>query len=249
MMDDFLIRSLLAGIGVALLAGPMGSFVVWRKMAFFGDALAHSALLGVALGVMFNTGHIIGIMLFAIVFSVLVAWLQYQHTYSTDTILGIVAHSSLALGIIVLTVVFPYVVDLMALFVGDILAVTKHDLLWIYGCVVAGYMFLLFYWRPLLLLTLNEDVAKVEGVNVGVVRLAFMLLMSLMVAIAVKVVGILLITALLVIPAATVRVFSRTPEQMALFATLTAAFAVVVGVFVADYLDAPVSPSVVMSAA
>ncbi len=247
--DAFLWRALAAGIGVALVAGPLGSFVVWRRMAYFGDTLAHSALLGVALGFLFGIDLQIGIVAVCVALAMMLVLLQRQQTLGTDTLLGILSHSALSIGLVVVAFLHGLRVDLMGYLFGDILAVGAADLLWIYGGAVMALALLAVIWRPLLAMTVHEELARAEGVPVAAVRLAFMLVMALTVAIAMKVVGVLLITALLIIPAAPARRFARTPEQMAMLAVLAGCLAVIGGLGGSLFLDTPSGPSVVVCAA
>ena len=247
--SSFLWRALAAGIGVALIAGPLGSFVVWRRMAYFGDTLAHSALLGVALGFLIGIDLEIGILAVCVAVAALLVALQRQHTLGVDTLLGILSHSALSIGLVVVAFLHGLRVDLMAYLFGDILAVRQADLLWIYGGVAVVLAVLAAIWRPLLAMTVHEELARAEGVPVAPVRLAFILIMAITVAIAMKVVGVLLITALLIIPAATARRFARTPEQMAAIAALIGCLAVSGGLAGSFFFDTPAGPSVVVCAA
>lgn len=247
--SSFLWRALAAGIGVALLAGPLGAFVVWRRMAYFGDTLAHSALLGVALGFLVGVDLEIGIVAVCIAVALLLVSLQRQQLLGADTLLGILSHSALSIGLVAFAYLHGLRVDLMGYLFGDILAVRAADLLWIYGGAAVALAVLAAIWRPLLAMTVHEELARAEGVAVAPVRLAFMLVMAITVAIAMKVVGVLLITALLIIPAATARRFSRTPEQMAAFAAATGCLAVCGGLAASLFLDTPAGPSVVVCAA
>jgi zinc transport system permease protein len=210
-MDDFLLRAFAAGIGVSLVAGALGCFVVWRRMAYFGDALSHSALLGVTLGLVLGLDLNLGIIAACTLFALLLVALQRQQTLAGDTLLGILAHSALALGLVAIAVFDTPRVDLLAYLFGDILAVGRHDLYWIYGGGTLVLVGLAGLWRWLLALSVDEDLARVEGVPVGAVRLALMLLIAIVIAAAVKIVGVLLITSLLIIPAATARRFARSP--------------------------------------
>ena len=230
MLDDFLVRAMLGGIGVAALAGPLGCFVVWRRMAFFGNALAHSALLGIALGALLAVDLNLATVAVCLVFAIALVLLQRQPALSTDTMLGILAHVALALGLVALSFLEWLRVDLMAYLFGDVLAVTAGDLIWIWGGGAVALAALLWLWSALLSITLNEELAQAEGVDVGRVQFGFMLVMALAVAIGMKIVGILLIVSLLVIPAAAARQLARTPEQMAALAALIGALAVVAGV-------------------
>jgi len=245
-MDAFIWRALLGGLGVALVAGPLGCFIVWRRMAYFGDALAHSALLGVALGFLLNLSFNISIILVCLSVALLLVALQKRLT--TDTLLGILSHSALSLGLVAISFLEGLRVDLTAYLFGDLLAVTLTDLYWIYGggsMIVIG---LIRLWPDLLSITVHEELAIIDGVKVHQVHLIFMLMVALVVAVAMKIVGILLITSLLIIPAATAHVFARTPEQMAWFASLTGCFAVIIGLLLSWYGDTPTGPSIVLAA-
>ncbi len=247
-MDDFLIRALLAGLGVAAVSGALGCFLVWRRMAYFGATLAHAALLGIALGLLFEVDVNLGILVVCVVVSVLVVGLQHQGRLATDTLLGILAHGALALGLVVISFMENLRLDLMAYLFGDILAVTGTDLAWIYGGGAVVLAALAALWRPLLLVTLHEELARVDGIATGPLRLAFMLLISLVIAVAMKIVGILLIISLLIIPAATARQLARTPEQMALLASAAGCLAVLGGLGASLQWDTPAGPSIVVVA-
>ena len=249
MLDDFILRAIVGGIGVAALAGPLGCFVVWRRMAFFGSALAHSALLGVGLGALLAIDLNVATTAVCLLFAVVLVLLERQPALSTDTILGILAHVALALGLVVLSFMEWLRVDLMAYLFGDVLAVTRRDLLWIYGGGLVVLAVLLRLWPGLLSVTLNEELAQAEGVDVGWVRSGFMLVMALAVAIGMKIVGILLIVSLLVIPAAAARQFASTPEQMAILAAALGALAVITGIGASMLWDVPAGPSIVLAAA
>lgn len=248
-MDDFVVRAIVAGVGVALVAGPLGSFVVWRRMAYFGDALSHSALLGVGLGFMLGINLSIGIVAVCVSLALLLVLLQRQKTLASDTLLGIMAHSALSLGLVVIAFMETLRVDLMTYLFGDVLAVTGTEIGWIYAAVCLALAVLVGIWRPLLSITVHEELARVEGVPVTLVRLVFMTLIAVVIAAAMKVVGILLITSLLIIPAATARHFSRTPEQMAVLAAVIGCLAVLGGIQGSLFFDTPSGPSVVVAAA
>ena len=248
-MDDFLLRALLAGLGVAVVAGPLGAFVVWRKMAYFGDTLAHAALLGVALGFLLEFGANIGVVSVCVLLALLLVALQQQRRLASDTLLGILSHTTLSLGLIVLAGMETLRVDLMSYLFGDILAVTTADLYWIYAATAFALLAIIVLWRPLLAMTVHEELAQVEGVPVTAVRMALMLLIAVIIAVAMKVVGILLITSLLIIPAATARTFARTPEQMAALAALIGCLAVCGGFYSSLTWDFPTGPAIVVCAA
>ena len=247
-MDDFFIRALVGGVGVALVAGPLGAFVVWRRMAYFGAAMAHSALLGVALGFLLSVDLNLAVIVVCIALALLLVGLQRQQALATDTLLGILAHGALAVGLVVLAFVETLRVDLMSYLFGDVLAVTGHDLAWIYGGGAIVLIALAVIWRPLLAATVHEELAEVEGVRIGAVRLAFMLLLAVVIAVGLKVVGILLVTSLLIVPAAAARWLAKTPEQMALWASAIGAVAVIAGLGGSLAWDTPAGASIVVAA-
>ncbi|MDH3472643.1 MAG: metal ABC transporter permease [Rhodospirillales bacterium] len=247
-MADFLLRALLAGLGVAVVSGALGCFIVWRRMAYFGATLAHAALLGIALGLLFEVNVNLGILVVCVVVSALLAGLQQQGRLATDTLLGILAHGALALGLVVISFMETLRIDLLAYLFGDILAVTGGDLVWIYAGGAAVLAALVALWRPLLLITVHEELARVDGVATAPVRLAFMLLISVVIAVAMKIVGVLLIISLLIIPAAAARRLAGTPEQMALLASAIGCLAVLGGLGASLRWDTPAGPSIVVAA-
>jgi zinc transport system permease protein len=248
MLDDFFVRAVLGGVGVAAAAGPLGCFVVWRRMAYFGDTIAHAALLGIALGLLIEIGPTAGVVAVTLVVSGLLLLFERLGRAPSDALLGILAHASLSIGLVVLGLIFWVRVDLLAYLFGDILAVSRSDLLviWIGAAVVL--LGLVMLWRPLLAATVAEDIARAEGVPTDLARVAFMLMIALTVAFAMKVVGVLLVTSLLIIPAATASRFARTPGKMAAVAALIGALAVLAGLFLSDGLDTPAGPSIVVAA-
>jgi zinc transport system permease protein len=247
-MDDFLLRAILAGCGVALVAAPLGSFVVWRRMSYFGDTLAHSALLGVALGFLFDINLNIAIICVAVFIALIMLSLQNRRMLASDTLLGILAHSTLSIGLVVIAFQDELRVDLMGYLFGDILAVSTTDLLWVWGGGMLVLGLLVRIWRPLLSLTVHEELAQVEGVPVYRIKLVFMLMIALVIAISMKIVGVLLITSMLIIPAAAARRFSHTPERMALSAALVGLLAVTLGLSASWLWDTPAGPSIVVAA-
>lgn len=248
MLDDFFTRAVLAGVGVALVAGPLGCFIVWRRLAYFGDTLSHSALLGVALALLFETNITFAVFGVSAAVALSLLLLQKRATLSSDSLLGLLSHSSLALGLVVLAFMTWVRVDLMGFLFGDILAVSPTDIAVIYGGGVVIVAVLIMIWRPLFAATVNTDLAEAEGLRPQRANVIFMLLMALVIAIAMKIVGVLLITALLIIPAATARRFARGPEQMAILAAVIGAVAVIAGLFGSLEWDTPSGPSIVVAA-
>ena len=246
---SFIALAALAGIAIALVAGPVGCFVVWRRMAYFGDTLAHSALLGVALGFLLDINLNLAIIVLCVGLALVLVTLQKKHIIATDTLLGILAHSALSLGLVAVSFLDNIRIDLMAYLFGDLLAINQADVYWIYGGGLAVITLLVTFWKPLLAVTVNEELAKVEGYPVEAIRLLLMLLVALVIAVAMKIVGVLLITSLMIIPAATARKLSKTPVQMASFARLIGCLSVCGGLWASYRWDTPTGPSVVVCAA
>lgn len=249
MMLDLLFRALLGGVGVAAVAGPLGAFVVWRRMAYFGDTLAHSALLGVALGFLFDINLNLAVVVLCVGLALVLVTLQKKHFIATDTLLGILAHSSLSLGLVAVSFLDNIRIDLMAYLFGDLLAISMSDLYWIYAGGALVILLLMLFWKPLLAMTVNEELAKVEGYPVEAIRLLLMLLVALVIAVAMKIVGVLLITSLMIIPAATARKVSNSPVQMATMASVIGCLSVCGGLWASYRWDTPAGPSVVVCAA
>lgn len=248
MLDDFFVRALVAGIGVALVAGPLGCFIVWRRMAYFGDTMAHSALLGIALGILIEVDQMLGVFAVVALTSLALVGLQRQRALPTDALLGILAHSTLSLGLVLVALMVWVRMDLAGYLFGDILAVSRGDLAVVWGGGAAILAVLVLIWRPLLAATVSSEIAEAEGMRPERANLAFMILLAAVVAIAMKIVGILLITSLLIIPAATARRFAATPEAMALVAAVLGAAAVTGGLYASLGFDTPSGPSIVTAA-
>ena len=248
MLDDFFVRALLAGIGVALITGPLGCFVVWRRMAYFGDSLSHAALLGVAMGILFEINLTVAVLAVCILVSGILLFLQRRSNISSDALLGIFSHGALALGLVSLAMMAWVRMDLMALLFGDILAVSKTNLAVSYGGGIVILAVLASIWRPLFAATVSPDLAAAEGQNPQRVNIIFTLLTAAVIALSVKIVGVLLITAMLIIPAATARRLTRTPETMAIAAAIIGIISVTAGLFGSLELDTPSGPTIVVAA-
>ncbi len=248
MLDDFFVRALIAGIGVALIAGPLGCFIVWRRLAYFGDTLAHAALLGVALAFLLEVNVTATVFFVSATVAILLLLLQKRASLSSDALLGLLSHSALALGLVVLAFMGSVRFDLMGLLFGDILSVSKGDIGLIYGGGLAVLLVLMAIWRRLFAATVSPELAEAEGMRPDIANIVFMLLMAMVIAIAMKIVGVLLITALLIVPAATARRFAAGPEQMAVLSALIGAVAVIGGLSGSLRWDTPSGPSIVVAA-
>lgn len=248
MLDDFLTRAALAGVGLAVATGPLGAMVVWRRMAYFGDATAHAAILGVALALATGLPIGAGTLIVALAMAATVSTLAARG-WAMDTTLGVLAHSALAFGLVAVSFLPTQRTDLSALLFGDILAVSRMDLAYVWGgaLIVAGL--LVIRWSALLTSTLSEDLAHASGVNPDRERLVLTLALAVVVAVAIKVVGALLIAAMLIIPAAAARGLARSPESMAAMAVVIGAGASLGGLAMSLHLDTPAGPSIITVAA
>ena len=245
MIEAFILRALLGGIGVALMAGVLGCFIVWRRMAYFGDSLSHSALLGVALGLLYGLNVNISTALVCAAFALLLVSLQQKRIFATDTLLGILAHASLSLGMLAVHFLNNPNFDLHAYLFGDVLAIQKEDLYWIYGGGALVFFLLCTNWQKLVLMTIHEDIARAEGINTFQMQALLMLMTTIVVAVSIHIIGILLVTSLLIIPAATARQLARSPAMMAVYAALLGLIAIVGGIALSAVYDAPSGPSIV----
>ena len=247
MLDDFLVRAGLAGVGLSLATGPLGSFVVWRRMAYFGDATAHAAILGVALALATDLPVGLGTLVVALAMAVTVSTLSAKG-WAMDTTLGVMAHGALAVGLVAVSFIPSVRTDLSAYLFGDILAVSRVDLLFIWGGAGVVLALLIRRWQALLTATVNADLAHASGINPDRERLVLTLALALVVAVAIKVVGALLIAAMLIIPAAAARGVARTPEAMAVGASVIGALATVAGLWASLQWDTPAGPSIIVAA-
>ncbi|MBG51625.1 MAG: metal ABC transporter permease [Alphaproteobacteria bacterium] len=248
MFEEFFIRAFLGGLGVALVAGPLGCFVVWRRMAYFGDALAHSSLLGIALGLILGLDPTLGVLAASVGLAIIFTYLQTQQRFAADTVLGLLAHSALALGLVALGLMENLRVDLLGYLFGDVLALSWNNVSLIYLGAVLVLTGLVLVWRRLLAVTVDPELAQADGISPFRTRLFFSLLLAVTVAMAMQVVGVLLITALLIIPAATARRFASTPEQMAVLAAFAGALSVGLGLFGSLSFDLASGPAIVVGA-
>jgi len=248
MLDDFLVRAGLAGVGLACATGPLGSLVVWRRMAYFGDATAHAAILGVAMALAAGLPVVVGTLVVSLAMAVTVATLAARG-WAMDTTLGVLAHSALALGLVAISFLPNVRSDLSGLLFGDILAVSRGDLALIWGGSALVVGLLVWRWQALVTATVSEDLAHASGINPDRERLVLTLALALVVAVALKIVGALLIAAMLIIPAAAARGLSRSPEAMAVLAVVIGAAASLLGLQMSLWQDTPAGPSIITAAA
>ena len=248
MLDDFFIRALIAGIGIALVTGPLGCFIIWRRLSFFGDTLAHAALLGVTMAVFFEINIAFSVFLISSVVALILIKLQKNTKLPGDALLGLLAHSSLAVGLVVIGFLTSIRFDVMGLLFGDILAVNQNDLLliWIGGAFIL--LILKFIWKPLFASTVNHELAEAEGMEPNKFNAIFTVLMAAVIAISIKIVGLLLITGMLIMPAAMGRNLSNNPQQMVKLSVIGGLLSVIIGLFSSLELNTPSGPSIITAA-
>lgn len=246
-MIELLLPSLLAGLCLSCLTGPLGTFVVWRRMSYFGDTLSHAALLGVAFGFLFDINLFYAIVLVTLILAIGLLWLESQKQLPVDTLLGILAHSALSLGLVVISLMNSIRIDLIGYLFGDLLSITMFDVYQILICVVIIGILLIWRWNQFLFITVSEELAFSHGINVPLTKFMLTILLALTIGIAMKFVGALIITALLIIPAATAKYYAKNPESMAFFAILIGMLSILGGILFSSIYDTPTGPSVVLS--
>jgi len=242
--DSFLMRAAFAGFGVALAAAPLGCFVVWRRMAYFGEAIAHASILGVALALTFSFSLFGGVLIVALLMATIVSGISGR-SYAMDTLLGVTAHSALAVGLVSVSLLQGVRIDLMSYLFGDILSVSKNDILVIWGGAISVLIIIKWRWSALLISTINPDLAHASGINPKREQLVLTVALAIVVAVAIKVIGILLIAAMLIIPAAAAQPFSQTPERMVFIAASLGGFSAIGGLRLAYIYDTPTGPTIV----
>ena len=248
MFDDFFTRALIAGIGIAIVTGPLGCLVIWRRLSYFGDTLAHSALLGVTLAYAFSFNISLSVFIISGTVALLLISLQKRTKLAGDSLLGLLAHSSLAIGLVLIGFLSSIRFDLMGLLFGDILAVTTQDILiiWFGGLIILVILF--YIWKSIFAATVNYDLAAAEGMKPDLSNFIFTILLAGVIAISIKMIGALLITGLLLIPAATARSLSNNPFQMVILSILIGITSVITGLFGSLELNTASGPSIVVAA-
>lgn len=247
-LDAWWLMPLTAGLLLAISAGPLGSFVVWRRMAFFGDTLAHGALLGITFGVLTDLNPTLALVLGSVALALVLLPLQLASRLSADTLLGIVSHGTLAIGLVALSLADDVRVDLMGYLFGDLLAINTDHVLWLLASTVVTLTALIVFWDSILAVTVSPELAKIESRPVLLLDLLLIILLALTVALAMKVVGILLISALLIMPPAAAHTLSRGPRRMAAIASVMGIISVMVGMWSSFHWDTPAGPSIVVTA-
>ena len=248
MLYDFLVRAIIAGIGIALVTGPLGCFVVWRRLSFFGDTLAHSALLGVLLSISLNINVSLTIFVVSSLVALILLRLEKSTNLAGDSLLGLISHSSLAIGLVILGFLSFIRFDVLGVLFGDILSVNTNDLLfiWIGGGLILAVLF--YIWKPLFASTVNYELAEAEGMNPERVNAIFTILLAALIAISIKMIGVLLSTGLLIIPTAMARNLSNNPKQMVVLSIIGGLLSVFIGLYASFEINTASGPSIVVVA-
>lgn len=241
--EPFVLRGLIAALIMAVLAAPVGCLMIWKRMAYFSDSLSHSALAGVLLGLFLGIGQNTGVALIVCLTALLLTRIPDRFVISTDLLLLIIGQTALCAGITGLSYLPDVRTDLTAYLFGDVLSVTSDDLSFIVCAGTLCAALLIHNWKKMIFSAVMPDVAQSEGVHAAEQSAVFMLITALFVALAMKTTGLLLVSALLIIPPCSARLFSKTPEQMVVISMLSGVFCVVAGLSCSVYFDAPAAPA------
>ncbi|MFT4325151.1 MAG: iron chelate uptake ABC transporter family permease subunit [Candidatus Liberibacter psyllaurous] len=247
MYNEFFIRALFAGIGIILSTGPLGCFIVWQRMTYFGDTIAHSALLGVAFSLMLNLPLPLCIFMVAALTSIILLQIQKSEFIASDAILGVITHSTISISLIMLSFMTWVNTDLTSFLFGDILAVNTNDIIIIWSVGILNIVILIKIWKSLLATTVNYELAKAEGMQPEKVKLIFTMITALMISISIKFIGITLITSLLILPTVTARRFATSPENMVILTTVIGILGVILGLYGSLIFDTPSGPSIIIT--
>jgi zinc transport system permease protein len=247
LFDHFMAKAFFVGLLISLLCGPMGSLVLWQRMSFFGDTLAHASLLGVSMAALFDIPLPLGLGGTTLAVGFFIHLLSQKKNLPLNTLLAIATQITLALGIIGISLTRQQGYMTSFLF-GDLLALDRLDLILICAVVPLVLSLIKLFWRPFIIVILNEEIAAAEGLPVRRLKLIYTLVFALSIAIVSRTVGVLLVVSLLIIPAAAARLVSKTPESMAIRAIIIGMASICLGLFLSWKLDLPTTPTVTLSA-
>lgn len=248
LLDDFLVRSIIAGLLMVSIAAPMGCLMVWQRLAFLSDTLGHAAVMGVGLGLLLQLPAMFGVLAVVILIVVSLSQVTSFNTALSETTLAIISHTGLAAGLILLGVLPANTVSLEAILFGDLLAVTLSDLGMILVTTIVLAGLLIKHWRSFVAVSVSREIAQAEGIEVRKVQLIMYMMIALLVAVMMKVMGVLLIAAMLVIPTSSARVLSSSPERMVMLSALFGCAALGGGILSSFQFDWQTGPAIVLSA-
>ncbi len=243
-MADLFTNVVLVILAISIAVGPLGSFVVWQRLSYFGDTVSHSAVLGVTIAMIMKVNYIFGILVVAFVPSLIL--LNLRNCYTKDMMFSIVSNSSTAVALVLFSIIAPYT-SIMSLLFGDILTVDSSDILLTYFLACVIVVVTVTQWKNLLLITISRNLAIVANINVKLLQLTFMTLLSIFIALSINVVGALLVTSLLVVPTATARVLTHKPVSMVVISSIICFIASLGGLLISFQFDSPTGPSIIVA--
>ena len=242
--DPLLLKLFFAGFGIAISAAVIGVFVLWKKMAYFSDAISHATIFGLAFAAIIEVMPIYGVIFCSIIFCLLMFYLAHQKFYSNDVVIGISSYILLALGLILIAV-FSVNVNLHLYLFGDLLVINNSDIFLIYFSLIIVLIAVFCGYKKMLMICINDDLAKISGIKTDKIQLQFLLLLAFLVAILVKIIGILLITSMLVMPAAIARIYAKNPLAMIILSIIFAIISVALGIISAFIFDLPIAAAII----
>ena len=246
-MDNFILLAIISGIGIAFITGLLGCFVVWKKMAYFGESLGHSAVLGIGIGLLLGIGDNIAVLLVIITFSLIVTYLQNKEAFSNDLILAVLAHGLLSIGIILISINPDPNFNLHSFLFGDILTVSLNEIFLIFLSAIFIYLIILTNWKALLITIISKDLAKSQNINNFKIELLFTFTMALAVAISIKIIGALLITSMLIIPSSCAKQLVNNPKNMVIISIIISILSILIGILCSYYFDIPSGPAIILT--
>ncbi len=248
LLDDFLLRSIIAGLMMVSIAAPIGCLMVWQRLAFLSDTLGHAAVLGVGLGLLLQLPPMVGVLGVVLLIVISLSQVVNFNNALSETTLAIISNTGLAAGLIIIGLLPENTVSVEAILFGDLLSVTLTDL----GMILVTTLVLVFllkqHWRSFVAVSVSREIAQAEGIQVRKVQLLMYLMIALLVAVMMKVMGVLLIAAMLVIPTSAARMLSNSPERMVIFSAFYGIAALTGGLFSSFQFDWQTGPSIVLSA-
>ena len=239
----YLWPALVAGILLSCMMGPLGSIVLWRRMTFLGDALGHSSLLGLAVGAVYQINSVVCVLVTCILIMFFLPIFE-KLKQTNDALLGVISHTFLAFGFVIVSLFNP-AQNIESYLFGDILTITSVDLISVFCVAALGSVVLFFFWESWALASVHPELARAEKLATKKTEMIFNLFVAVVVAISIQFLGVLLISALLIIPSATARALAKTPEGMAILGAALGAVSVTVGIILSLMLDTPAAPTLV----
>ncbi|CAL4042847.1 High-affinity zinc uptake system membrane protein ZnuB [Buchnera aphidicola (Takecallis arundicolens)] len=237
----------ITGILLSFCCGPLGSFILWRQMSSFGNMLSHASLLGLACALLFNINRVFTVLVILILLTIIIIYIERMSNLSMDTILGIITYSSLSIGMIILHFISKdEKSDLTQYLLGNVLQLTGIDINIIVIMTLIICSIILFFWKSMLLMIINVELAQVSGINIFNMRLILMILTAFLIGISTTLIGALLITAILIIPPAISQKFSTSPEHMVVFSICINVISITIGIIISIIYNIPISSIIIL---